>query len=183
MTEDFPTFEAFPKLARLSRKIYVTEKIDGTNAQVFVDENGRVFAGSRNRWITPENDNYGFAKWVAANAAQLSELGEGRHFGEWWGSGIQRRYAMSEKRFSLFNFGRWEQERPACCDVVPCLYQGPFSQAAIDACIDQLRESGSVAAQGFMDPEGVVIYHSASKTSMKKTVKNDETPKSAQVAA
>ena len=179
---EYPEFEAFPKLARLSREIFVTEKIDGTNAQVYVDAQGKVFAGSRNRWITPEADNFGFARWVSDNAAELAELGEGRHFGEWWGSGIQRRYGMNEKRFSLFNFGRWKGERPDCCDVVPCLYQGPFSQTEINACIEKLRVDGSVAAPGFMDPEGIVIFHSASRISMKKTVKNDELPKSVATA-
>jgi hypothetical protein len=59
-----PEFQPFPKLARLSREMTITEKIDGTNAQVFVTEEGQVFAGSRTRWVTPENDNYGFAAWV-----------------------------------------------------------------------------------------------------------------------
>lgn len=31
------TFEAFPKISRLRRNVIVTEKIDGTNAQVFIE--------------------------------------------------------------------------------------------------------------------------------------------------
>jgi hypothetical protein len=57
----------------------------------------------------------------------LLTLGPGRHFGEWWGAGIQRRYGLTEKRFSLFNVTRWGEARPACCHVVPTLYRGPFS--------------------------------------------------------
>ena len=34
-------FQDFPKMARLSRDIIVTEKIDGTNAQVYIGEDGR----------------------------------------------------------------------------------------------------------------------------------------------
>ncbi len=54
-------FTAFPKIPRLNREIIVTEKIDGTNAQVVVTEDGEVRAGSRSRWITPEADNFGYA--------------------------------------------------------------------------------------------------------------------------
>lgn len=54
-------FMEFPKIARLSRECIITEKIDGTNGQIFIDEDGKFLIGSRTRWITPENDNHGFA--------------------------------------------------------------------------------------------------------------------------
>lgn len=79
MSEDFVEF---PKMARLSREIIITEKIDGTNACVFVGEDGKIKAGSRTRWITPQDDNFGFAAWVEQNADTLRELGPGRHFGD-----------------------------------------------------------------------------------------------------
>src|SRR5882762_4949927 len=54
-----------------------------------------VYAQSRKRIITPEQDNFGFARWVYDNAETLvHDLGEGLHFGEWWGSGIQRGYGL-----------------------------------------------------------------------------------------
>ncbi len=64
-----------------------------------------MFIGSRTRWITAQDDNHGFARWVEGNKQELLKLGAGRHFGEWWGSGIQRGYGLQkgEKRFSLFN--------------------------------------------------------------------------------
>ena len=80
-----PEFIPFPKIARLSRLAIVSEKIDGTNAQVLITEDGDIFAGSRSRWITPEDDNYGFARWVEGNKDTLLKLGPGRHMGEWWG--------------------------------------------------------------------------------------------------
>ena len=91
-------FVEFAKMARLNREVIVTEKIDGTNACVGISEDGRIFAGSRSRWITPQDDNFGFAAWVQAHRDQLLTLGPGRHFGEWWGAGIQRRYGQAEKR-------------------------------------------------------------------------------------
>lgn len=246
-------FEAFPKIARLCRECFVTEKIDGTNAQVFVwdefapdpeavtPENpspcaamgapppgipflGRpglgqhVAAGSRNRWLTLENDNYGFAKWVAEHAAGLAQLGHGRHFGEWWGNGIQRGYGVLDKRFSLFNVSRWnkalwdENEAarvireipvfaavrrnknqairsedapvarpfvppPACCSVVPLLWRSTFDTQAISVVLRTLSQLGSQAAPGFMNPEGVVVYHAASRQLFKQTLERDSEPK------
>lgn len=173
-------FVPFPKIARLTREMFVTEKIDGTNAQVIIGEDGSVCAASRTRIITPSDDNYGFARWVQDNAEMLRELGPGRHFGEWWGAGIQRGYGLTEKRFSLFNVGRWGVSRPACCGVVPLLYCGPFDTAAIDRQVEFLRESGSSAAPGFMFPEGVIAYHTASGLMFKKTLEKDAEPKGMQ---
>lgn len=191
-------FNGFPKMARLSREVIVTEKIDGTNAQVFVADDGTVLAGSRTRWITRSDDNYGFAAWVESHRDELLTLGPGRHFGEWWGAGIQRRYGLNEKRFSLFNVHRWalhgtepkiyqtsdprapkmQDVLPPCCGLVPVLYQGEFDTAAVDSCIEQLRRLGSVAAPGFMRPEGVVVFHVAGGVGFKKTIEKDGIPKS-----
>jgi hypothetical protein len=172
-------FQDFPKMPRLSREVIVTEKIDGTNAQVCVSDDGlEIMAGSRTRWITPDDDNYGFAAWVRDNRDELLTLGPGRHFGEWWGQGIQRKYGLTEKRFSLFNVSRWQDSRPACCHVVPVLYRGIFETDAIQDRLNHLEEFGSVAAPGFMKPEGVVIFHIAGNVGFKKTLEKDEVPKS-----
>ena len=170
-------FEAFQKIPRLRRDCIVTEKIDGTNAQVYIGDDGTILAGSRTRWITPENDNFGFAAWVRDNAEELAKLGPGSHFGEWWGAGIQRRYGLTEKRFSLFNVDRWHTERPSCCHVVPVLYRGMFDTAEIDLSLEILAEHGSQAAPGFMKPEGVVVFHVAGRVGFKKTIEKDEVPK------
>jgi hypothetical protein len=185
-----PDFTPFPKIPRLRRTIIVTEKIDGTNAQVVITPEGEVFAGSRNRWITPENDNYGFARWVKDHEEELKAgLGIGQHFGEWWGAGIQRGYGLSgitkpNKRFSLFNTHRWSRKEgmpethpPLCCDVVPVLYIGQYGDGAIQAVLDNLREKGSVAMPGFMQPEGVVVYMQSSGTMHKILLEGDELPK------
>jgi RNA ligase len=172
------SFVPFPKIARWSRDVIVTEKIDGTNAQVVVSDDGtEIWAGSRTRPITPEADNFGFARWVADHREELLQLGPGRHFGEWWGAGIQRKYGLAEKRFSLFNVSRWSgDDRPGCCGFVPVLWRGPMDEAhgAIARVLESLRSDGSAAAPGFMKPEGVVIYHVASGQLFKKTLESDE---------
>lgn len=189
-------FVEFPKMARLSREVIVTEKIDGTNAAVVVAD-GAVYAQSRSRIITPADDNFGFAAWVAEHADELAAgLGPGRHFGEWWGAGIQRRYGLSEKRFSLFNATRWadgepqpipsldpraepkmQQKPPACCHVVPVLWRGNYDALDVQHLLRMLAETGSSAAPGFMKPEGLVVFHTAGNVGFKKTLEKDDQPK------
>lgn len=199
MTENLEFLE-FPKIPRLSREIIITEKIDGTNAQLLITESGEMLIGSRTRWITPQDDNHGFARWAEGNKQELLKLGAGRHFGEWWGSGIQRGYGLQkgEKRFSLFNVGRWalhgtEPKRiptadpriekyqdvlPEICSLVPELYRGQFDTQKIDAVLEDLKVNGSYASKGFMKPEGIVVFHIAGNVGFKKTIEKDEVPKS-----
>jgi len=195
-----PEFQPFPKMARFSRECIITEKIDGTNAQIYITEDGDFFTGSRNQWITPASDNFGFARWAEGNKSELLKLGPGRHFGEWWGQGIQRGYGISEKRFSLFNGVRWclygqspqairqanptapeklQDVLPECVWLVPIIWNGEFSTSKAQAALDVLEIQGSQAAPGFMNPEGIVVFHVAAGIGFKKTIQNDEKPKSA----
>jgi len=176
-------FQTFNKIPRLSRRCVVTEKIDGTNAQLLITEDGKLFAGSRSRWLVENDvlkcDNFGFGAWALQHKDELvTGLGIGRHFGEWWGAGIQRKYGLKEKRFSLFNTDRWKEDnKPACCHVVPVLYDGMFTTNEINVTLAHLAFNGSVAAPGFMKPEGIVIYHVAANSFFKKTIEGDESPK------
>lgn len=189
-----PVFEEFPKIPRLSRTAIITEKIDGTNAAILVGEDGSVRAGSKTKWIVPGNDdNHGFAQWVQDHADELRSLGPGLHRGEWWGYKIQRGYGLKEKRFSLYNTGRWRDSReggslcpplpgsvvaPDCCHVVPILSVGEFETLSVHLALWYLKLLGSRAAPGFMRPEGVVVYHTALGGYFKKTLEKDDAPKS-----
>lgn len=203
-------FEKFPKIARLNREIIITEKIDGTNAQILIEpytepsldplwatpvrdkyrlgiSNGcEVFAGSRTRFLTVNEDNFGFANWVVDNLNSLvATLGPGRHYGEWWGKGIQRGYNISTRRFSLFNVNKWasykipDEIKAAGLTGVPELWRGLFSEKQIKLTLDELRHGGSYAAPGFMNPEGIVIYHTHANKLFKVTLENDDRPKGA----
>jgi hypothetical protein len=176
-------FAGMPKIARLTRIMCVTEKIDGTNAQVAVFKSGEVRAGSKNRWVTPAQDNFCFASWVMEHEEQLRRLGPGRHFGEWWGHGIQRGYGCKtgERYFSLFNVVRYTlgtpnkpaETPPACCLVVPILYLGLFQTSQIECVLDELGKSGSKAKPGYANPEGIVVCHLPSRALFKKTFEGD----------
>lgn len=198
-------FKGFEKIPRLNRDIVITEKIDGTNGAIVISEQweGEEVVGddgrrelhldttgkynfgvqSRNRFITPEDDNYGLARWAYANKEALIELlGPGHHYGEWWGSGVQRRYGLTgnDKRFSLFNVARWRDVDLSTVPglgIVPVLYRGPFDQEKINFVLEILEKAGSVAAPGFMDPEGIIIWHEAARQMFKVTIKDDEKPK------
>lgn len=48
----------------LKGKCYITPKIDGTNASIWLGEDGEVHRGSRKRDLTVGDDNAGFREWV-----------------------------------------------------------------------------------------------------------------------
>jgi hypothetical protein len=208
-------FRKYPSIPRYRKGIQVTEKIDGTNATIVItpltgllepDEVARetvfndagsgfrVQAQSRTRLITPGkgNDNHGFARWVYDNNSELASLlGEGYHYGEWWGSGINRGYGLTgdEKHFSLFNPDRYAYlQRPnyknSLLRTVPVLYRGPAylpytpadsqTRDAVEYAMQKLRETGSRAAEGYGNPEGVVVFHEAGRQLYKVTYEYDE---------
>jgi len=232
-------FKDFRKIPRLSREIIISEKLDGSNGQIFIystknklrfpfsdesnipsqdfideycvyihpenphveeDDKLFLFAGSRNRWlkIGKQNDNHGFASWVKEHGAELVMLGEGRHYGEYYGKSIQRGYGLDHKRFALFNVSKWHDKRlekrlisvdektgeetytevaPDCCEVVPILYEGMFDTEVIDASIEGLKRNGSKAVPGYFDAEGICVFHTAAGQYFKKTLVGDDKPK------
>jgi len=201
----FPEFQTFKKIPRLSRDITISEKLDGSNGVIYIDEKNNILAGSRNRWLWSslenneiEKDNFGFGGWVRDNQLELLKLGKGYHYGEIIGSGIQRNYGLKERRFYLFNTSKWcmwdeepklisidpktkvekyQQKAPECCYIVPILYSGIFSENAILDSLALLDSLGSSAVPGFKPAEGIVIYFPSCRYYFKKTIKNDEIPK------
>lgn len=190
---DEPVFREWPKIARWNREVIITEKIDGTNACVIVTEDGRVAAQSRSKVITSETDNHGFARWVDEWTVTLaSHLGPGYHFGEWYGSGIQKRagYGLTNgvKKFALFNVARWApvlEDDPTLyetvgLDTVPVLWEGKATklESGVQWSMDALRSEGSfvASAKGNPDvkPEGIVIFHVAANTAFKMTLEKDD---------
>ena len=165
-------FKAWPKIPRgLGEKVTITEKIDGTNACIVIDGGAIVGVQSRKRFITPDDDNYGFARWVLDNDEELIGLGDGYHYGEWAGLGIQKNpHNLPEKVFFLFNAGRWTSDtKPKCCSVVPVLYHGELSPDTIDDAMQYLREC-SVECK----PEGIIVYHHNSRQLYKYTFEHSK---------
>jgi len=160
-------FKPWPKITRLENKrpAVFTEKIDGTNACIVIGDDGEFACQSRTRFITPDSDNFGFARWAHENKEELLKLGPGYHYGEWWGLGIQRGYDLQEKRFSLFNTRRWGEHNPntpKCVSVVPTIRADSWDEARY-----LLTSNGSFAAPGYMRPEGLIMYEPDTDTCFK----------------
>lgn len=187
-------FKAFEKINALRKvEMQITQKIHGTNAQVFIIEctdesqvmpdsvivDGKAYTlrcGSRTRWIYPGDDNYGFAAFVDQHKEEfIRKLGVGQHFGEWAGLGVNSGEGLDKKVFVLFDFWKYppERELPPGCTVVPVLYQGPFDLGKIEEVMNDLKTNGSRLAPGFMRPEGIVINTMGHR--LKKVFEAEET--------
>lgn len=118
--ENQPIFNPLPKVT-----FYGSVKLHGTNAGVQYDrQTGEIRAAGRNRLLSIESDNYGFAFYVESqkeafrdlfteiildehNEDVLNQFGLDSIItihGEWAGKGVQSRVAISEieKRFYIF---------------------------------------------------------------------------------
>lgn len=93
-----------------------TVKLHGTNAAVVVSHDGTWHCQSRERIITPQDDNAGFAAWVYGNKAYWDGIAEFlsggirdkdesvQVYGEWCGGNIQKGVGLSNlpKMFVIF---------------------------------------------------------------------------------
>jgi len=80
-------------------------KLHGTNAGVRVLSDGVAVAQGRNRCLTPDNDQDGFAAWVAERADLWAQLPVVAVFGEWCGRDIQAYDAITQapdRHFAVF---------------------------------------------------------------------------------
>lgn len=67
-------------------EVYVFPKLDGTNASVWLNSEGELMAGSRNRELSHEKDNAGFYNTIKDDVNVLAYLKENpthRLYGEW----------------------------------------------------------------------------------------------------
>ena len=221
----FGQFKSWGSTPRFHKGLHITEKIDGTNAGVSVqgfskgiyhefsgdvpgdakvvygtDCDYLVRAQSRKRIITPDNDNFGFAKWVWENADGLANLlGYGYHYGEWYGEGIQKNpLAVQGRRWALFNTWHWGRkenlDRLVDADIpgltlVPVLHDeqrdGPADYKTIPNLLVDL-EWGS-KADGYMTlpnahkmdfhvegPEGIIVWQRETQQRYKILLREDD---------
>lgn len=97
-----------------------TVKLHGTNAGICRPVNGGVndiYYQSRERVITPEQDNAGFAMWAYGNREVFNDLFDAiaathsdkddiiQIFGEWAGGNIQKGVGLNQLEKSFFVFG------------------------------------------------------------------------------
>lgn len=89
-------------------------KLHGTSAAVQISADGTITPQSRTNFLSLENDNAGFCRWVVATCMHMPGVGAMHYwdkakghiiFGEWIGPGIQKGVAVSEipkKVFAVF---------------------------------------------------------------------------------
>lgn len=160
-----PAFKAFSKIDKFNTPgMMITQKIHGTNAVfcIYKDENNelKIKAGSRSRWLSIGDDNFGFCKFIMDNAQEFIEkFEEGYHYGEWAGPGINSGEGLTEKTLVLFCPGRYSriEQLPKNVMIVPVLEYTRFSEQTIKETFDKLKNTGSQLVPGFMRPEGIVI--------------------------
>jgi len=181
-------FHSYPKIPRYSNETFtISEKIDGSNGVIKIDEVGNIIAGSRTQWLVGLDakgrnlENHGFRQFVADNHDELLKLGVGTHYGEWYGSKINRNYGLDHNKFMLFNRNRYEaaihkQQTiesicpgelsnpddlfPACVTIETILCDNiSFDELsyAVANSLDALNDYGSAHVQGFMKPEGLIV--------------------------
>jgi hypothetical protein len=153
--------------------ITVTEKLDGTNSCIIIKDSKVAGVQSRNRMIKVGDDNFGFAYWVENNKEDLVSLGDGYHYGEWYGEGIQKNpHKIKGKRFALFNTSRPQETLPACVELVPVLYTGRYlGQSHLDKTMRHLVTTSMVTGY---KPEGVIIYFHQHRQSLKYTFNSNK---------
>lgn len=93
-----------------------TVKLHGTNAGIRLTPSGKLVAQSRNRILAVDNDNYGFAQFVAERESEIREIfaqlqpvtnsdSDVTLYGELVGKGIQSNVSVSQLdlHFVIFN--------------------------------------------------------------------------------
>lgn len=94
----------------LDGMVWVFPKIDGSNSQLFVDEDGRLMAGSRNRELTLASDNAGFFNWACSKDIFFDffkKYPNLRLYGEWLVPHTLKTYSESAWRnFYVFDVMR-----------------------------------------------------------------------------
>lgn len=165
---------------------YVFPKIDGTNASIWLDDNGDIQSGSRRRHLTLDNDNAGFYEWVLNQRNILEYLNSNpthRLFGEWLVPHSLKTYRDdcwnnfyvfdvvedTEEDFKYLNYESYKVE----LDRYNISYIPPIctaKNATYDQFINQLDKNIFLVKNGEGFGEGIVIKNYDFKNKYGRTV-------------
>ena len=117
-------------------KCYVFYKIDGTNGQVYLDKEGNLKAGSRNRVLTLDNDNAGFYQYVLDNKKikeYLLKHKNHRLYGEWLVPHSLKTYRYDAwKKFYIFDIALHNDEDDSEEYIPYEIYKPMLDEAELD---------------------------------------------------
>lgn len=85
-----------------------TVKLHGTNSAIGFNEDHSIFTQSRNRLLTLEDDNAGFASFISELPKDIIDILKFKNtifYGEWCGGSIQKKVALNKlaKMFVIFS--------------------------------------------------------------------------------
>lgn len=163
-------------------KCYIFPKLDGTNASVWLDDNGTIQAGSRKRHLSIEEDNASFLEWVLSQSnihGYLKENPTHRLYGEWLVPHALKTYREdSWKRLYVFDVSIDKEEHEivhAGDDKVKYIHYDSYSKAlenlgidyvipictienaSYDQLVNQLEKNVFLIEDGKGAGEGIVI--------------------------
>lgn len=154
---------------------YIFPKLDGTNAQVWMDDMGIIRYGSRKRVLSLDDDNAGFMAWASQQGnitAFMEKHPDARLFGEWLVPHSLKTYREDAWRmFYVFDVAEpdegerghryipFDEYRPMLEEfgiqyVVPvCIIRNP----SIEQLYEQLPQNTFLVKDGEGAGEGIVI--------------------------
>lgn len=153
---------------------YIFPKLDGTNASIWLNNNGEIRCGSRNRELTLEKDNAGFYRAMLENEKikkYLKEHPTHRLYGEWLVPHTIKTYRDDAwKRFYIFDvcidkedgsveyipydiYSKWMEEFEL--DYISPLKI--ITNGSYDEFIHELENNNFMIQDGMGTGEGVVI--------------------------
>lgn len=157
-------------------KCYIFPKIDGTNSSVWLDENGEVKAGSRNRELTLDKDNQGFNEMIINDkriADYLKAHPTHRLYGEWLVPHSLKTYRDNAwRKFYVFDvvidnpenadgvdYLSYDEYKPLLeeygLDYIPCLKV--IINGEYDDFVKELDNNNFLIKDGMGTGEGIVI--------------------------
>lgn len=163
---------------------YVFPKLDGTNASVWISDDGYLQAGSRNRHLSLEQDNAGFFNHIVEDQDVFSLLKAYPHwilYGEWLVPHSLKTYRDSAWRtFYVFdvydtNEGRYlhYDEYAATLDAHSVEYLTPlavYNNVTYDNLLKELEKNNFLIKDGEGTGEGVVVKNYSFENRFGRTV-------------
>ncbi len=171
-------------------RCHVFPKLDGTNASVWLDDDGgyddglTMFCGSRNRILTLADDNQGFANWAITHTplrSLLYTLPRGsRVYGEWLVPHTIKAYREDAwRRFYVFDvltpageFMHYDEYMPLCkahgVDFIPAMLVG--NNPTYDVLHIEAQNNKFLMQENQGHGEGVVIKQYGWKNRFGRTV-------------
>lgn len=147
---------------------YIFPKIDGTNSQLWINENS-LYAGSRNRELSIDNDNAGFMAWAVKQTNIIDffcKYPNLRLYGEWLVPHTLKTYQKTAwNNFYVFDVIDGENYLPyetykVMLDEFDIEYIPPICKVenpTYERLIAQLEKNGYLIEDGNGTGEGIVI--------------------------